>query len=136
MDYKKLSAGLGVFSLALGAAELVAGRRIARALDADGHEGLIRGFGVREVAAGVGILAAPAVSAGVWNRVAGDCMDLAALGAAARRSPRNGAVWGGIAFVVAATVLDVVVAKGLDRQTGKLLPLPEPLPEVAAAGAS
>jgi len=122
MDYKKLGFGLGIFSIALGAAELLATRRIAKALDAEGHEGLIRGFGAREVVAGVGLLAAPAHATNVWNRVAGDAMDLAALGAAARKSPSNRAVWGAIAFVVGATALDVWTARGLDRETGKTSP--------------
>jgi hypothetical protein len=123
MDYKKLGLGLGLFSIALGAAELFASRRIAKGLSAEGHEDLIRGFGVREVAAGAGLLVAPAHSAMVWNRVLGDGMDLAALGAAARNRPENKAVWGALAFVIAATALDVVTALGLDRTTGKALPI-------------
>ena len=122
MDYKKASFGLGLFSIALGATELLAGHRIARELEAEDHVGLVRGFGAREIAAGVGLLANPGHSAGMWNRVAGDAMDLAALSAAAGRSPRNRAVWGALAFVVGATMLDVVVARGLDQQTGKTFP--------------
>ena len=122
MDYKKLSTGLGVFSLVLGAAQLLAFRKITRALEADGHEGLVKGFGVREVATGVGILAQPAASTGIWSRVAGDAMDLAALGFAASNAPRNKTVWGSVAFVVATTAVDVVTALGLDRQTGKMAP--------------
>jgi hypothetical protein len=49
-------------------------------------------------------------------------LDLAALGVAARNAPRNKAVWGAIAFVVAATILDTVVARGLDQRTGETLP--------------
>ena len=60
MDYKGLSLGLGFFSLALGAAELFASRRITRALDAEGHESLIKAFGAREIVAGVGLLQSPA----------------------------------------------------------------------------
>lgn len=123
MDYKKLGLGLGFFSIALGAAELVGARRIARALNAEGSEGLIRGFGAREVVAGVGLLSAPAHATNVWNRVAGDAMDLAALGAAANNAPRNRTVWGALAFVVGATALDIFVARGLDRTTGKMLPV-------------
>lgn len=123
MDYKKLSLGLGMFSLALGAAELFASRRIARALKVEGKgEGVIKAFGAREIAAGVGLLQSPAHAPRVWNRVAGDGMDLAALAAAARNAPRSKAVWGSIAFVVGATALDVLVALGLDRTTGKTIP--------------
>ena len=126
MNYKKLSVGLGIFSLVLGAAELLAPRKIARALDAEGHDGLVKGFGAREVAAGVALLAAPAAATNVWNRVAGDAMDLGALGLAARNAPRNKAVWGAIAFVVGATVLDALVAVGLGRETGKTFPVRSP----------
>lgn len=122
MDYKKASLGLGVFSIALGAAELFASRRIARALKAEGGEGVIKAFGAREVVAGVGLLQSPAHATRVWNRVAGDGMDLAALTVAARNAPRSKAVWGAIAFVVGAAALDVAVALGLDRQTGKTVP--------------
>ncbi len=122
MNYKKLSLRLGLFSLGLGAAEIFASRRIARALEVEGHETLIKGFGVREVAAGVGILQAPAHSARIWNRVAGDGMDLAALAAAVRGAPRSKAVWGAVAFVVGATALDVLVALGLDHTAAKTLP--------------
>jgi hypothetical protein len=123
MDFKRLGLGLGVFSIALGVTELFAAKRIARALEAEGSEGLIKGFGARELLAGANLLAAPAVSTNVWNRVAGDAMDLTALGVAATNHPRNRTVWSAIAFVVGATVLDVVTAMGLDRESGKMLPV-------------
>ena len=71
---------------------------------------------------------APAAATNVWNRVAGDAMDIAALGAAARKNPGKPAVWGAIAFVAGATLLDVMTAIGLDEQTGKTLPTHPPLP--------
>jgi len=121
--FKKLGFGLGLFSIALGAAELLASRQVARTLDAEGHEGLIRAFGVREMIAGAGLLAAPANAAGAWNRVAGDGMDIAALTAAAASAPRNRAVWAALAFVLSATALDLFAARGLDRATGRTFPL-------------
>jgi hypothetical protein len=122
MDYKKLGFGLGVFSIALGATELLMAPRIARALDAPKRKGLVRAFGAREVVAGAGLLSAPANAAAVWGRVAGDALDLAALGAAAGKAPRNRWVWGSLAFVLGATAIDVLVARGLDRTTGKTWP--------------
>src|SRR3954467_12730119 len=89
INAKTIAYGLGWFSIGLGLAELVASRRIARGLNAEGHERLIKGFGLREIVAGLGLLQAPAHSLRMWSRVAGDGMDLAALGAAARSSPRN-----------------------------------------------
>ncbi len=122
MDFKKLAAALGVFSIALGTAELLGSKPIARAFEAEGSRGLIKGFGAREVFAGVNLLAAPAVATNVWSRVAGDGMDLLALGIAARRRPANRAVWGSLAFVAVVTALDVFVARGLARQTGATFP--------------
>ena len=124
MDPKRLSFGLGLFSIALGVAEVAATRRIARALGNDHRAGrtTLRAFGVREMLAGAGLLAAPAHSTLVWNRVAGDAMDLAALGLAARQAPRRRAVWGALAFVAGATVIDALVARALDKSTGKALP--------------
>ena len=128
MDYKKLSLGLSIFSLALGAAELFGAKRITKALDAEGHEGLVKGFGGREIAAGLTLLAAPAHAPRVWNRFAGDMMDIVATSYAAKNSPKNKATWGALAFVVGAAVLDAWVAIGLDEQTGKTLPTHAPLP--------
>ena len=124
MDARRLSFGLGIFSIALGLAEVAATRRIARALGNDHRAGRVtlRAFGAREMLAGAGLLAAPAYSTPVWNRVAGDAMDLAALGLAARKAPRRRAVWAALAFVVGATVVDALVARALDRSTGKAFP--------------
>jgi hypothetical protein len=127
MDYKTLGFGLGLFSIALGAAELLAPRQIAETLDAEGGEGVIKAFGVREIAAGAALLNAPAVSTNVWNRVVGDAMDLGALGLAARGAPRNPAVWGAIGFVVGVTLVDILTARGLDNETGKATPARVPL---------
>lgn len=113
--YRKAGVSLGVFSLALGAAELLGAEQITQKLGIEGRDWLVRGFGAREVAAGVTILARPAASGGAWNRVGGDVTDLTALALALRRSPRNPFALSSLAFVVGATVLDVVVARGLDR---------------------
>jgi len=122
MDYKKLGFGLGVFSIALAAAELFAAKRIARLLGVEGKEGVIRAFGGRELLAGASLITAPAASANVWNRVGGDAMDMAALGLAAPNRTKNKALWGAIAFVAGAALLDVLTARGLDRTTGKTFP--------------
>ncbi|GLV23287.1 hypothetical protein [Sphingobium agri] len=124
MDARRISLGLGIFSIALGVAEIAATRRIARALGNDHRAGrtTLRVFGAREMLAGAGLLAAPAHSTLVWNRVAGDAMDLAALGLAARRAPRHRGVWGAVAFVAGATIIDALVARALDKETGKAFP--------------
>lgn len=125
MDVRRASIGLGLFSIAIGVAEIAATRRIARALGNDHRAGraTLRAFGAREMLAGAGILASPAHSTLVWNRVAGDAMDLAALGLAARNAPRRRAIWGAIAFVAGATIIDALVARALDRKTGSAFPV-------------
>lgn len=76
---------LGWFSLGLGAAQLLAPRKVARAAGAPAcSAGLVRAIGAREVSSGLGLLSQPASTPWVWSRVAGDAMDLALLGAAAR----------------------------------------------------
>lgn len=126
MDYKKLGLGLGIFSIGLGALEVAAPGRIARALglSEDGPASkTIFAFGLREIAAGVALLRGPAVSANVWNRVFGDALDLGSLLVALRSSDKRGAVAGALAFVGGATALDVFTARGLDRQTGRTFAL-------------
>lgn len=104
---------MGWFSLALGAAELLAPRRITQALDAEGHESVVKAFGAREIAAGLAILQAPAHAERVGSRVAGDALDIGALALAATRSPRNPWVWGALGFVAGATLADIIVTRGL-----------------------
>jgi uncharacterized membrane protein len=72
---------LGWFSIGLGLAELLAPQYVARliGIDEDRHERLLRGYGVRELAAGVGILTRPKPTYWMWNRVLGDAIDLASL---------------------------------------------------------
>src|SRR3954468_16603425 len=76
-----LTQSLGWFSVALGAAELFAPQAVARAIgiDQEEHTTLLRSYGVRELAAGVGILARPKPTYWMWNRVIGDTIDLASL---------------------------------------------------------
>ena len=124
MEYKKVGAGLGYFSLALGLLELTAPGRLARWLGVDGKTAktVIALFGTRELLAGGMLLRGPAVSTNVWNRVIGDGIDLAALGLALGRSDRKAAVAGATAFVAGATLADVLTARGLDRETGRTFP--------------
>src|SRR5439155_311618 len=121
-NYKSTAYGLGLFSIGLGLAELIGGKRIARMLGMERSSKLVRGFGARELAAGGALLTQPAHSMNSWMRVAGDAMDLAALGLAARKSRKQKAVLSSIAVVAAVTALDVLTARGLDKTTGKLMP--------------
>jgi len=126
MTAKRVSLGLGYFSIALGLLEVAAPGRLARWLGLDGNRTaryVLRGFGIREIAAGGMLLRGPAVSTNMWNRVLGDTMDAAALGLALRGSSRKGAVAGALAFVGGAMAADWLTARALDRTTGKALPI-------------
>jgi hypothetical protein len=104
---------LGWFSIGLGMAELFAARPMARMLGMRGNEGLLRLYGLREIAAGVGIFAAEDKAPWVWGRVAGDALDIATLAAQFEDNPRKGALVSALAAVAGVTVLDVMTAQAL-----------------------
>ncbi len=72
---------LGVFSLGLGLTELGSPRQLARLIGAREHSSLLRAYGAREIASGVGILGSQNPTAWLWSRVIGDCLDLATVAA-------------------------------------------------------
>lgn len=80
---RRLAYGLGLFSLGLGLTELAAPELVARAAGLRRrHRKWLRIFGARELASGVLIFAQARPTAALWTRVAGDALDLAALGRA------------------------------------------------------
>jgi hypothetical protein len=85
----------------------------------EGHETLIRAYGVREVATGVAILTSPDPEPFVWGRVGGDALDLATLATGLEGDNRQkGNVGVAIGLVAGVTVLDVVCAQGLSSEKG------------------
>jgi hypothetical protein len=112
---------LGWFSIGLGLAELIAPGRIAKAVGLEGKEGLLRAYGGREIASGVGALSVDAGPA-MWSRVAGDLIDLGTLASGARNAPdedqRRYAGYA-IAAVVGVTLLDLFVASTLTKQRSR-----------------
>jgi uncharacterized membrane protein len=108
----QLARGLGWFSIALGAAELLAPRALDRAIGAGSYPNLTRAFGLREIAAGVGLLTQPNPEPWLWARVAGDALDLGALGAAMLDADDDERVRLGtaIAAVAGVTALDIYAA--------------------------
>jgi uncharacterized membrane protein len=116
---ESLARALGWFSIGLGIAEIIAPRTVAKLVGTDNHKPLVRGYGLREIASGVGILTQPRAAPWVWSRVGGDMLDLASL-AAALKSRRNerGKTMGAIAAVAGVTALDVLCAQQLSAGTG------------------
>lgn len=93
MDYGttvRLVRGLGWFSIALGAAELIAPGPLSRMIGTRRYDRTVRAYGAREIAAGVGLLLARDPAPWLWGRVAGDALDLGSLGAAAATSRVDG----------------------------------------------
>jgi len=109
----RLAKGLGWFSIGLGVTEVIAPGAIGKITGTRKHS-VIRAYGIREIAAGIAILAAKQPGPWLWSRVAGDVMDLASIGKAASGSNRRRK---GNAFSAAAvagvTALDVWCAKKL-----------------------
>jgi hypothetical protein len=111
-----MARNLGWFSLGLGALEIFAPRRITRALGMEGEEALVRAFGFREVAAGMLALSVEK-DAGLWGRVAGDGLDLAALVTALRAdNPKKGNVAAALFMVAGITMLDILTADEVGRR--------------------
>ncbi len=118
----RIAKGLGYFSIALGLAELLAPRRLGRLIGAgEEHRRLIQMFGVREIAAGVAILASPRPHKSLWARVAGDALDVAALLAAMRQTGQRGRVAGALGAVAGVSALDVFTAERMRRSTARAL---------------
>ena len=83
-DKDPVTSFLGWFSIGLGIAEVLAPEAVARliGIDEQRHRTLLRAYGVRELAAGLGILTRPKPTYWMWNRVIGDTIDMASLGRA------------------------------------------------------
>jgi uncharacterized membrane protein len=114
LEPRQLSQALGWFSIGLGLAELLAPRALGRAIGVGDEPALMRLCGLREVISGVGLLSERLPSRWAMARVAGDAMDLALLGAAARRPHADQARIAAAATMVAGvTALDIFASQQL-----------------------
>ena len=112
-DSDKLARALGWFSLALGAMELLAPGKIARAVGLEGKETLVRAYGARELAAGIPTLSVDK-HVGLASRIAGDIIDIATLlPALGAHNPRRGNALLALAAVGTVTVLDCIAYGGV-----------------------
>jgi hypothetical protein len=111
---QSLARALGWFSIGLGALEAAAPHRLARALGMPHRAGLLKAYGLREIGTGLGILLASDPKPFIAARIAGDVLDLATLAPALSGSnPRQRNAQAATAFVVGATLLDVLCANAL-----------------------
>ena len=116
---------LGWFSIGLGLSELLMPEKLARAIGFRRNPLWLRVMGAREIAAGIGILAAQRPGAGLLQlRVLGDAIDLGLLasawGPAGRHRDRLSVA---TAAVVGVTVLDVLATRQLASQAREPLQL-------------
>jgi hypothetical protein len=105
---------MGWFSLGLGAVEVLAPKRVTRTLGVSSRNApLVRFYGLREIASGVGVLSERTPAAGMWSRIAGDALDLATLGVALGRSRRRTKVLAAMGLVAGALAADALIARKL-----------------------
>lgn len=108
---------LGWFSIGIGLAELLAPDRFRQGFGLPVRRGVFRGaYGLREIAAGVGLLSARGFSpAFLWARVGGDLLDLGTLGSALQRPGAHRArTAAALGSVLGVTALDLLTGS---RQT-------------------
>ena len=111
---------LGYFSIGLGLVQLVAAPRLKAVLGLSVPSAVIRGFGAREVATGLGVLTYPDNPAPLWARVGGDVLDVAVLASGLGRGNRNrGIAIGATLAVLAITALDIATASALQHRSGR-----------------
>lgn len=110
----RLAGQLGWLSIGIGAVQFIAARALARRLGLPpGAAEVVRGFGLRGLVTGAGLIGEGNRRPWVFGRVAGDAMDLAALAATLPRAGRPTAVATGLVAVAAVTVLDLITAEAL-----------------------
>lgn len=116
MGDERLTQALGWFSIGLGLAQVAAPGTVANLIglddENDTQRNTLRVFGMREIAAGVGILSGRGTAGWLWGRVAGDAVDLASLGLALTDSETERTrVAASMAMVAGVTALDVLCAR-------------------------
>ena len=138
---------LGWFSIGLGLAEVLAPKQVARLIgieNEEDHTTLLRAYGMRELAAGLGIVLRPKPTYWLWNRVIGDGIDLATLGRAMKNPENDRTRLTAVTLaVLGITALDIIESV---RMTSEKLPatghdegsfmLPEPTPGTAITSAT
>lgn len=117
----RLSRGLAWFGICLGTVQLVAPRRLSNALGlySPNAPAVIRAFGAREIGAGV-ITLSTEKKIGLWARVAGDGMDIAALTAAlSPYNPQRQTVGAALVTVLGITALDLFAATEVTARSAR-----------------
>jgi uncharacterized membrane protein len=119
----RLASGLGWFSIGLGVAEMIAPGKLAQFIGVENKDrtrSVLRTYGLREFAAGVGILSKAQPTNWIWARLAGDLMDLASLTSALSSSTSDRTrVAAATAAVLGVTALDAICVQKMTGGNGK-----------------
>jgi uncharacterized membrane protein len=128
--------GLGWFSVALGAFQIIAPETVASVAGArirPRTAATMRLLGLRELASGVGILSETRPAAWLWARVVGDAMDLALLGKTlANPKCQRTRTMTALGSVLAVTALDVKSAVELTQRERRGFAEPEGIHVISA----
>src|SRR5258705_8196562 len=113
----RLATGLGWFSIGFGLAELLAAGTVANIAGVSKkHTRLIRLYGLREIATGVGIFSQRRPSEALCSRVDGDALDLVIMGTAlTSQEAKRGRAAFATASVLGVTALDLMCAQQLSK---------------------
>ena len=121
-NLERIATGLGWFSIGLGAAEMFSPGILSRIIgvrNKTANRALLRFYGARELAAGIGILTQRKPAGWLWARVAGDMVDLSTLGLAfASSRTSKPKLIASTAAVAGVTALDVYCGQQMNRKTG------------------
>ena len=117
---ERLARGLGWFSVGIGLWGFVSPGLMAQVIGVpndDGNRTILRAFGTREIAQGIGILTNARPTGWLWTRVIGDAMDLSYLTWAlssgeSQERPRTATA---LASVIGVTIPDVMTSMGMSR---------------------
>jgi hypothetical protein len=110
----KMAKFLGWFSIGLGVLEVAAPRRLGAMTGVGDHPWITRAFGVREIVAGVGLLTQNSKAPWIWFRIAGDALDVAAMGLAmSSDESRPSRIAVAAAAVAPIVIMDVLYARKL-----------------------
>lgn len=112
--FESRTLGLGLFSIGLGLAEVLAPRGLAQLIGVKTSRQscrVLQALGMREIANGVGLLVRPKSAVWLWARVAGDVMDLGLLGDTLFSArTQHARLAGAAAAVLGVTAVDAVSA--------------------------
>lgn len=114
MNENSLARGLGWFGIVFGLAEFLMPQRVGNLMAVPGRTRILRLFGLREIATGVGILSQQKQAPWLWARVVGDVMDLMLFSSGFKKGRRLRALVN-LAGIASISALDVRCGRKLNQ---------------------